>query len=601
MKARLFFLCAVGFAALAACGGGGGGSPVPIASSPTHATPTPSPTSASSTFTVQANPTSVPLPSIGGYTGTLNMPGIAGSGSVQVDVSLQPPSGVPVLQALRSAKYRIRDGSTAASTPLLYITLIPSQTVTLQSLPGFVITLPAAPAAAANVYVGAYGLQSAAAWAPIEGPATARGLTLTAVPPQSLTFPVTIAAAQTLTFGVYSTGVSSIQFAIDAQPVVHTPSTVHLTINGEDEYGHAIIGPGAYPTINLANDDATGTIVLAASSVNAPNATVAAAYNGNWISTGNASANITASIPGTSVTGTFAISPQPILTTYPGGNTNDSCCLGLTAGPDGGVWYTNGYNSIGRIAANGAVSTFAAPSTRIPDVIITGPDGALWFSDGSAGATDIGRLTTSGAYSTCTGSDFVQGAVLAAGPDGNLWVSGQNGTIVRVVPGTCAQTVFGASPPVPNANSLALGSDGAIWFAQGTPGLGVQGYVGRITTSGVVTLYPTPPTSIPIDITAGPDGNLWYIEWMTGHIGRVTTSGTITEFPGNGAHAQSAITSGPDGAMWFATSSGVGRISTAGQMTDYPFSIHPYGLVLGSDNALWGQTFFAGQMMRISI
>lgn len=600
-KARFLVLFAGSVAALSACGGGGGGSSIPGGSS--------APTDSNS-FVVQASPTSVPLPSVGGYTGTLLMPAVTGSGSVAVNVSLQPPTGVPIIQARsRSSTYRLRQQiSTVTTTPLLYITLTPSQTITIRNVPGFMITVPSsASILGQNVYVSEYY----DAWRRIDGPGTFSGLAITLTPPNA-TYPVTLETGQAVTFGVFSTGAASIQFAIGAQPVVNTPSTVHLTVNAVDEYGNVLLGPG-YPTIDLTNDDTTGTVVLAASSVNTPNASVAATYNGKWISTGNASANITASIVGTSITGTFAISPQPVFTTYPGGNTNNACCLSITSGPDGAVWYTNGNNSIGRISTSSAVSTFGTPSTAMPFAIVSGPDGALWFSDGGAGATDIGRLTTSGTYSSCSGGDLTQGSALVAGSDGNLWVSGLNGTIVRIVPGTCAQTVFGSSSPVPGANSLALGSDGAVWFAQGSPGLGVQGYVGRISTSGVVTMYPTPSTppsiySIPIDITAGPDGNLWYIDWGSSKVGRVTTNGVITEFgpqtitDGTGVQPiQSALTTGPDGALWFSTGTGVGRISTTGLMTNYPLSLNPYGLVLGSDHALWGQTYFTGQIVHIAI
>jgi virginiamycin B lyase len=47
---------------------------------------------------------------------------------------------------------------------------------------------------------------------------------------------------------------------------------------------------------------------------------------------------------------------------------------------------------------------------------------------------------------------------------------------------------------------------------------------GRITTSGVITLTPTPSAkSSPTDITPGPDGNMWFTEAI-GNIGKITTS-----------------------------------------------------------------------------
>ena len=56
--------------------------------------------------------------------------------------------------------------------------------------------------------------------------------------------------------------------------------------------------------------------------------------------------------------------------------------------------------------------------------------------------------------------------------------------------------------------------------------------VGRITTAGVVTAYLVPNSNSGlVDITAGPDGALWFTEYGGGDIGRITTTGVITQFP----------------------------------------------------------------------
>ncbi|HEX9304299.1 MAG TPA: hypothetical protein VGA31_07600, partial [Thermoanaerobaculia bacterium] len=70
------------------------------------------------------------------------------------------------------------------------------------------------------------------------------------------------------------------------------------------------------------------------------------------------------------------------------------------------------------------------------------------------------------------------------------------------------------------------------------------------------------------DITTGPDGNLWFIEGNA--IGRITTAGVVTEFPMPTPQSYpTRIVAGPDGALWF-TESGfangspkIGRITTA--------------------------------------
>src|SRR5580693_2010665 len=91
-----------------------------------------------------------------------------------------------------------------------------------------------------------------------------------------------------------------------------------------------------------------------------------------------------------------------------------------------------------------------------------------------------------------------------------------------------------AEYPVPLAQSLGAitaGPDGNVWFVE------EGGSVGKITPSGTVTQYALPSTSntgvgpVPLGITTGQDGNLWFTEAAVGNVGRITPSGTITIFP----------------------------------------------------------------------
>jgi len=69
--------------------------------------------------------------------------------------------------------------------------------------------------------------------------------------------------------------------------------------------------------------------------------------------------------------------------------------LGITAGPDGNLWFTesNG-NRIGRITPLGVVTEFSAGITAAanPFGITAGPDGNLWFTESNGNR--IGRITT---------------------------------------------------------------------------------------------------------------------------------------------------------------------------------------------------------------
>jgi hypothetical protein len=69
---------------------------------------------------------------------------------------------------------------------------------------------------------------------------------------------------------------------------------------------------------------------------------------------------------------------------------------------------------------------------------------------------------------------------------------------------------------------------------------------------------------VPLLITAGPDGNLWFAEYIGNKIGRITPAGVITEFPvPPGGDYLPGITEGPDGNLWFTgySSSKIGKVS----------------------------------------
>ena len=101
--------------------------------------------------------------------------------------------------------------------------------------------------------------------------------------------------------------------------------------------------------------------------------------------------------------------------------------------------------------------------------------------------------------------------------------------------------------------------------------------------------------SVPAYITAGPDGALWFTNLGNkanhGSIGRITTSGKVTIYTGGGIDAPAGITVGPDGALWFTNSAGnsIGRITTSGKISDYTATgvANPIGITNGPDHVLW--------------
>ena len=65
---------------------------------------------------------------------------------------------------------------------------------------------------------------------------------------------------------------------------------------------------------------------------------------------------------------------------------------GITAGPDGNLWFAELLgNKIGRITTAGAITEFTVPTASSEPLGITaGPDGNLWFTE--IGGNKIGQL-----------------------------------------------------------------------------------------------------------------------------------------------------------------------------------------------------------------
>ncbi len=188
------------------------------------------------------------------------------------------------------------------------------------------------------------------------------------------------------------------------------------------------------------------------------------------------------------------------------------------------MWFTEqNPNRIGRITTFGTITEFALTSdvSAGPSGITSGPDGALWFVSGSY----VGRITPAG-----TISQFP----LSRGP----------------------------------GTSIATGPDGALWFGLATTGTSNPGYcgdtfIGRVSTSGHVTVFtlPYPDSSAScsggsVGILAGPDGAIWVAEDNRA-IYRVSTAGVVLAiYP---TTATFGITTGPDGALWFTEPTGIGK------------------------------------------
>jgi virginiamycin B lyase len=265
----------------------------------------------------------------------------------------------------------------------------------------------------------------------------------------------------------------------------------------------------------------------------------------------------------------------------------------ITAGPDGAQWFTFSSfgNSqveffVGRITTSGSMTHFAVPSSANPGYggtggITAGPDGEVWFTVAQSGGYSIDSITSSGTIQELDLPGGWGADSLVAGPDGALWFGGTvmaaDGSLTPIIgrmTTSGSATSYALSDPNMSVADITAGPDGALWFTEvNTNGSG--GKIGRITTQGQITAFSVPTTPngklYPGSITRGPEGALWFTEGApaaggpVGEVARVTTTGkfSLYQFPQGGAGNPDAIATGSDHALWVTEYAGaIARLST---------------------------------------
>jgi uncharacterized repeat protein (TIGR01451 family) len=313
--------------------------------------------------------------------------------------------------------------------------------------------------------------------------------------------------------------------------------------------------------------------------------------------------------------------------------TANSGATGITAGPDGNLWFTEaGFsgatgsgNKIGQInPSSHVVNEFSIPTANSsPQGIALGPDGNLWFTEsglsGVAGSGNkIGQINPTSHVIT----DFPLPTAnsspqeITAAPGGDLWFTEKLGNnIGQINPSSHVINEF----PLPTANSfpngIAAGSDGNVWF---TELVGRIGMINRDTHAIAEFSLPT-AGGIPQEITPGPDGNLWFTiqtvaRGVPGSIGEINpTTHVITEFPLSGGQEPAGIASGADGNLWFTVliqslSNGSPQIGEINPTTDaiatFPtprLTSGPSGIASGPDGNLWFAESFANNIGQVAL
>jgi sugar lactone lactonase YvrE len=263
--------------------------------------------------------------------------------------------------------------------------------------------------------------------------------------------------------------------------------------------------------------------------------------------------------------------------------------LGMTATPDGSVWYSEpNLAAIVQVSPSGSQTEYPLSGGVVAQLLTTDASGNIWFSDNAG----IGRFVTTGqitVYQVPGGGTITD---LIAGPDGNIWFVTGGTSIGSMTP----NGVF-VQYPVDPSSSLAAGFRGDFWtmgvvlgqsvlddvsskgallkrftfqnlagsryvfpLTQGPQQrmwLGQPQAIGEVMANTIL-MYQLPPLLPsylqwnPAGMLEGTDRAVWFTASGVGYIGRMTASGTFTpyEIP-TARSAPTAIVRATSGVLWF--------------------------------------------------
>jgi virginiamycin B lyase len=289
--------------------------------------------------------------------------------------------------------------------------------------------------------------------------------------------------------------------------------------------------------------------------------------------------------------------------------------LELTAGP-GGMWFTLNTHAtpFGRITPAGVVKQWklGAASTFDPDnstgqnSIALGPDGNLWATGQASGRWVLVRIRPTGAATRVDltmpnepGKDAIAAVGTGAADKtvyyGIWWNTvGHVSTAGSVLPKIGPEAGF---PQTAAALGWAADRAGRMWFVYG------RGYGVVDSTAKVSSWEPAGKHNF-IDITRGPDGNMWVADHNQAEkkgIGRISPDGTLKVYAvAGGPHS---IAAGPDRNVWFTLDwkPGIGRISPTGKVKIYPLPGESPAALAAGFGKLWFVTDNGGAIARVDL
>jgi streptogramin lyase len=279
--------------------------------------------------------------------------------------------------------------------------------------------------------------------------------------------------------------------------------------------------------------------------------------------------------------------------------------VGIVAGPDGNLWFTEEVGRIGRMHPTGSLTEFSTIGTGLEQIVV-GPDNNLWFVE--ATARKIGRIETDGTTTEfptrCNPNGYI-----TSGPNNSVWFpeACSGGEIhisematLGAAAGTISEHTLGMVVGR-ELDAIATGIDGNVWFADRN-----RGSITRLKVStDAFTEFVISGASHSLSaVVRGPDDKLWFSFDQT--IGRISAEGDIDEFElQDTADAISFMAPAPDGSVWGSDVDGTlwRIVITPSGMSQSRYSVSHHGDLIyitpGPDGNLWFTEYASNAIGRI--
>ena len=242
--------------------------------------------------------------------------------------------------------------------------------------------------------------------------------------------------------------------------------------------------------------------------------------------------------------------------------------------------------------------------------LVQAPNGLFWTADGGSGSI-VSFDPSSGTYtSNIVDTSGTGPQSLAVDANGKIWFTDDT-KIGSFDPTTQSVSMFTTGlSATPRVISIIAGAPGTMWFYDEETNLaparfGKPSAFGKISTAtGTITEFPSPTNASPVvageSMTIGPDGALWFADGSNHAIGRVDSSGNYSSVAINSTTSPNLephlVVTGPDGKVWFGASNyGLGQ-SELGTIDPSSKAIAHYAiatpgefksLIVGSDHNIW--------------